>query len=253
MTEHAAAGRRWSPDRLAELEQERRFLLRSLGDLDREHDVGDVDEHDYVTLRDGYIARAAVVLRAIEQGRASVPTKQRRSPLRVAAWVMATLAVAAVSGWLLAQASGQRLAGQTITGGQPADEVAVRLAEARSKLGTDPSGAITGYQRVLELEPNNAEAITYSGWLVTLDGSQKGDDGQVQLGIKTLYIAADLDPGYADPRCLLAVALGRLSTPPDLEGARTEARACLDSSPPAEMQAMVQQFLDGLASSSTGG
>ena len=32
------------PDRLAELEEERRFLLRSLNDLEREYRAGDIDE-----------------------------------------------------------------------------------------------------------------------------------------------------------------------------------------------------------------
>jgi hypothetical protein len=36
-----------NPDQLAELEEQRRFLLRSLTDLDREHQYGDVDDHDY--------------------------------------------------------------------------------------------------------------------------------------------------------------------------------------------------------------
>ena len=57
-----------NPDQLAELEEQRRFLLRSISDLDREHHYGDVDDHDYETLRDGYTARAASVLRAIEAG-----------------------------------------------------------------------------------------------------------------------------------------------------------------------------------------
>ena len=57
-----------NPDRLAELEEERRFLLRSLDDLEREHEAGDVDEHDFEVLRDGYTARAARVLRAIDDG-----------------------------------------------------------------------------------------------------------------------------------------------------------------------------------------
>ena len=57
---------RHDPDRLAELEEERAFLLRSLDDLDRERDAGDLDEHDYVELRDGYTARAAAVLRELE-------------------------------------------------------------------------------------------------------------------------------------------------------------------------------------------
>ncbi len=51
-----ASGR--SLDRLAELEEERRYLLRSLVDLDREHDAGDVDDLDYQTLKDGYTVRA---------------------------------------------------------------------------------------------------------------------------------------------------------------------------------------------------
>jgi hypothetical protein len=58
----------------AELEamsQEREFLLRSLRDLEAEHDAGDIDETDYQTLRDDYTARAAAVLRAIEARRRS--------------------------------------------------------------------------------------------------------------------------------------------------------------------------------------
>ena len=52
-------------ERIAELEEERRFLLRSLEDLEREHDVGDVDDADYSTLLDGYTVRTAAVLREI--------------------------------------------------------------------------------------------------------------------------------------------------------------------------------------------
>ena len=55
-------------DRLAELEEERRFLLRSLDDLEREHEAGDVDDRDYETLQDGYTVRAAAVLRADRVG-----------------------------------------------------------------------------------------------------------------------------------------------------------------------------------------
>ncbi len=47
-------------DRLAELEEERRYLLRSLKDLERERAAGDVDDDDYDTLKDGYTVRAAV-------------------------------------------------------------------------------------------------------------------------------------------------------------------------------------------------
>ena len=69
-----------NPDRLAELEEERRFLLSSIRDLDREHAAGDVDEADYCALRDGYVARAAAVLREIEGGRGGGASWYRWSP-----------------------------------------------------------------------------------------------------------------------------------------------------------------------------
>jgi hypothetical protein len=49
-----------------ELAEERDFLLRSLADLDAEREAGDIDEHDYGTLRDGYTSRAAAVLRTLD-------------------------------------------------------------------------------------------------------------------------------------------------------------------------------------------
>ena len=66
------------PDRLAELEEERRFLLGSIRDLEKEHEAGDVDEADFTALRDGYVARAAAVLREIEDGRSALPAKPVR-------------------------------------------------------------------------------------------------------------------------------------------------------------------------------
>ena len=64
-----------NPDRLAELEEERRFLLRSMTDLEREHAAGDVDEVDYRELKDGYTVRAAATLREIDDGRRALPAK----------------------------------------------------------------------------------------------------------------------------------------------------------------------------------
>jgi hypothetical protein len=66
-----------NPDQLGELEEERRFLLRSLTDLERELEAGDVDSHDYEVLRDGYTARAAAVIRQIDEGKAALPPMRR--------------------------------------------------------------------------------------------------------------------------------------------------------------------------------
>ena len=240
-----------NPDRLAELEEERRFLLRSIADLDREHAAGDVDEVDYHTLHDGYIARTATVLRAIDEGTAQLPARGTRRPGRTAAWVVGTVAVAALSGWLVALSSGQRAPGQVITGGIPGDEVSTKLAEARVLLGADPAAAATKYTEVLDLDAGNAEALTYSGWLVAIQGFQQGVPDLVEIGAATLRKAIDSDPTYADPHCLLAVSLGRFTQPPVVDEARAQAQACLDNNPPADMVGLVEQFLSGLDAATT--
>ena len=132
-----------NPDRLAQLEQEQRFLLGSLNDLDAEHVAGDIDDHDHSVLHDGYTARAAVVLREIADGKVAFPARRRTRPAVAAAWIVGVVAVAVLSGWLVARSSGQRLAGQTMTGGQAIDDVAANLAEARSLMGVgDYAGAL---------------------------------------------------------------------------------------------------------------
>ncbi len=239
-----------NPDQLAELEEQRRFLLQSITDLDREHHYGDVDDHDYATLRDGYTARAASVLRAIEAGHAELPKRRRRKPRVVTAWVVGTLVVATLSGWLVAHTSGQRLPGQSITGGLPGDEVALLLAEARQFLGVDPQQAILRYQQVRELDPDNAEALTYLGWLVAQSGSAEA----AAAGAEFLRGAITLDPAYADPHCFLAITSADFLQPPDIETARREAQACLDNDPPSLMLGMIEGFVDRIdATTTTGG
>jgi cytochrome c-type biogenesis protein CcmH/NrfG len=229
-----------NPDQLAELEEQRRFLLRSITDLDREHLYGDVDDRDYETLRDGYTARAASVMRAIENGQTEIRHGRRRRPMVVAAWIVGTILVASLAGWLVARTSGQRLPGQSISGGLPGDEIAQKLAEARQLLGVDPQQAIVRYQQVRELDPNNAEALTYMGWLIAQSGSGAASGAEFLRG------AIKLDPTYADPHCFLAITSADFLQPPDIETARSEAQACLDNNPPSQMVDLIQGFIDKL-------
>lgn len=234
------------PDHLARLEEERSFLLDSIRDLEREHAAGDVDDTDFLTVRDGYVARAAAVLREIEQGSAPAVAAPGRPWWRRLVVPVATVAAGVGLGLLVSNFAGQRLPGQTLTGGQPLDEVSTLLAQGRSLLNTDTVGALAAYQRVLDIEPDNAEARTYTGWLVVLNGRQAEDDAQVQQGIELLTSAAELEPLYADPHCLLAVANGRFLVEPDVEAARAEGQKCLDANPPRDMVPMIQQLLDSL-------
>lgn len=236
-----------NPDRLAELEEERRFLLASIRDLDREHGVGDVDDADHTALRDGYVARAAAVLREIESGRSAMVARPRRPWWRRAVVPVATLAVGVALGLVVRSYAGQRLPGQSLTGGLEMDKVTELLAIGRSKLSNDLVGAQDAYQQVLAIEPDNAEARTYLGWLVVLDSRAKDDPEQLQQGIELLHAAVEADPTYADPHCLLAVATGRFMDPPDATVAVPEANVCLASAPPADLAPMVQAIIDDLS------
>jgi hypothetical protein len=148
------------------------------------------------------------------------------------------VAVASLAGWLVAQTSGQRLPGQSITGGLPGDEIALKLAEARQFLGVDAQQAIVRYQQVRELDPDNAEALTYMGWLIAQSGSSAAASGA-----EFLRGAIKIDPTYADPHCFLAITSADYLQPPDIDTARTEAEACLDNNPPSQMLDMIQGFV----------
>ncbi len=232
-----------NPDRLAELEEQRRFLLHSIRDIEREHSVGDVDDDDFHTLRDGYVARAAAVMREIDDGRSSLPPRLTSNWWRRAAIVGGTLAVAVALGLFVANSAGQRLPGQSLTGGQPADEVAVKLAEGRRLMNTDSTAAGAAYERVLEIEPANAEAVTYRAYLLVLDGQKSGDQVIVRQGVADLQRATILDDTYGDPHCLLAVSGGNFLDPPDEELVRTEGALCLALNPPQELVPMIQALL----------
>jgi hypothetical protein len=232
-----------NPDRLAELEEERRFLLRSLDDLEREYAAGDVDEADYVTLRDGYTVRAAAVLRAIDEGKAALPTRRVRSWPRLVAVVAVVALIAVGLGWWVARSSGQRLPGQELSGGIPGD-VSAQLTEARLVLGTDPLRAQELYNQVLEERPDHPEALTYSGWLLAINSLGASEEVRA-LALDTarasLARAIESDPSYADPHCLLAVIEANFSDDP--AAAEPFVQACLDRNPPADMRGLIQELV----------
>ena len=113
-------------DALADLEEQRRFLLQSLKDLDSERDAGDIDDADYRTLKDDYTARAAAVLHAIDSRKAGLAQKQRgarrkRSTKWTALVIAGVVALAIGGGVLVAATSGERVPGQTATGNVPSN------------------------------------------------------------------------------------------------------------------------------------
>jgi hypothetical protein len=231
-------------DRLAELEDERRFLLRSLRDLDAELAAGDVDAGDYATLRDGYTKRAADVLRSIEEGKAALPAKRPGRWKRNIVGVAVVVAVALGAGILVARAAGQRTTGDQITGGVGGlNDTATLLAQARALLGVDLKAAQDNYTAVLDRDPTNPEALTYSGWLLYVASVQASDairQQAVDQAKQQMTKAIAADATYPDPHCFLAIMALRVDA--DAATSQAEQQRCLDLDPPAQIKTLMQSL-----------
>jgi hypothetical protein len=242
----APTGTRMDPDRLAALEEERRFLLRSLADLDREYAAGDVDENDYRELRDGYTSRAAVILRSIESGRATLAAKPPVDWRRRVVGMVMVVALIGVVWWGLSTSSAQRLPGQSISGFDPRDPIQVLLSEARSLQAVDPSTAADLYAMVLEDEPDHAEALAYRGWTLALSviGSQDAEAAQATLdeAVQSMVAAIEVDRTYPDPFCFLGIVQYRFFEDP--ETALPFIEGCLAAGPPADVRSLVEGLRD---------
>lgn len=244
-----ATGERGEVARLAELEDERTFLLGSLNDLEKEHDAGDVDDLDYQTLKDGYTVRAATVLREIEAGHAHQTPPVGRRWARTLAVAAAVVVVSVGIGFVLAGAWGERSAGQEITGLTPGDESRILLTNARSALGTgDFQLANSLFAQVIEMERgrgrDNAEALAYFGWTLALLTRQSPDDpasaDRLDAARLALAQATEIEPDYADPECFLAII--EYSFRDDAAAALPHVERCEESSPPAEVASLVSSF-----------
>jgi hypothetical protein len=217
------------------LEAERDFLLRSLDDLDDERAAGNVDAGTYRELHDDYTARAAAVIRSLDDGTAlAVPEPARASMRRRALTAAGIVAFAIVAAVLLSHAVGQRRPGQTITGnGQVASgspptsnpgrtlaaavqreprSYAAHIAYARYLMGTRSfAEAIREFGAAARLDPSQPEPPTYAGWLGALV-SQQVSAGPTRQSLLTASLARINDvikshPQYPDAHAFKGVIL----------------------------------------------
>jgi tetratricopeptide (TPR) repeat protein len=237
------------PDTLAALEEQRDFLLRSLRDLEREHEAGDLDDGDYELLRDDYTARAARVLHAIEDRHAAFASRRRtRSRGRTALTAAALVLVAGLAVVGVVQASRDRAPGDTITG-DIRETSEDRLDEALQAFGQgDRARAIEIFDDVLAEQPANAEALTYKAWATRLEASSEGagsDDPRFAEALTLLERSLQADPDFPGTQLFRAIVLADL-------GRNADAVAALDELAPADvpegMDAMVGQFRAELSS-----
>ena len=222
--------------------EQREFLLRSLEDLEREHDAGDLDEADYLALRDDYTARAAAALRTEAKPPVRRPARRNRALLLLAG----LLAFAALAGVLVAQSSGRRDSGDIATGSID-QSITEKLNEARRCFNErDADCTIELYDEVLADQPDNAEALTYKGWaqFTLLDDTE--------TALATLIDAATAHPDYPDVHAFLAVLFARSGL---LQQASNELDRLDALDPPPDLLAQIEglreQIDRALASAST--
>ena len=147
--------------------EQRDFLLASLDDLDAEYAAGDLDKRDYDELRDGYVGRAAEVLRALaaldaagEADAGPSATGRRRGWV----WLAGAAAFVAVAAGLLVAS----------------------LAE------------VSCFDEVLASRPDDVEAITYQGWALARGGKPKAAAQRYERAI-------GLDATYPDVYAFRAI------------------------------------------------
>ena len=243
----------------AALQEEREFLLGSLADLEAERSAGDIDEHDYLTLKDGYTARAAAVLRAIDQqgvGPATTPSQQsqksqnspqskqskqsRRTWVKVGV-VTGVAAAAVLAGLLVSSNLGQRLPGSTVTGAIQQTGPEAQLAQAQQDLSNGKYlDAVKTYEAILNRDPRNPEALAYRGWILYLVGKSGGDQSLIDRGLASVRDAEAADGTYADAHFFAGMILMNKG---DAAGAAAEFRQALADNPPAAMVPQIQGVL----------
>lgn len=225
---------------------ERDYLLTSLADLEREHAAGDVDDVDYQTLRAGYVARAAELLRELSPGESTdVPGaangsataagdigatgavgrsgaaprlpgaawRRRLGRRRTRRWLVAVACCcfAGIATIVVLSLAGVRLPGQTATG-TVSEPVSVQITQDLSDaelLGSagEIVQAVQAYEQVLALDARQPEALAYLGWLDRLTGRDRHDAPLVAAGDQLIAHAVAVAPNYPDARAFDGIAL----------------------------------------------
>ena len=232
------------PDQLAALEEQRDFLLRSLADLDREHDAGDLEDDDYRTLKDDYTARAADVLRAIDEQRAAFDeARPPRSLGRTFAWVAGVAVFAIVSGVVVAGAMGARKAGESVSGGITVAQTSTQKAnECIPKMQSDPQAASDCFEKILTDDPENVVALTWSAWQLSLSADNFDPvDARTAKALAAVRLeeAVKSDPSYSYARAFRAIVAYRNGRYQDAQQYLKEFEA---NDPAADAEAIIRQM-----------
>jgi cytochrome c-type biogenesis protein CcmH/NrfG len=190
----------------------RDFLLRSLEDLEREREAGDLTDADYKTLKAEYQRR----LKGIEPPKPPPPR-----PGLVVATVAAVLVFAVMAGVLVAQSAGRRAVGGTITGGGPTQEAVATTAAPASELPAalaectqlEPSDAIACFSAYTDANPDDPAGFIQFGLFAINAGIQSDSPELLEAGETFLGRALELEPANVEAKVYLAVLFDRTGRP----------------------------------------
>jgi tetratricopeptide (TPR) repeat protein len=105
----------------------------------------------------------------------------------------------------------------------------------------DQAMALRLYQAVLTVEPNQAEALAYGGWLLRLSGDVRHDRTLIEAAVADERAAEAADPAYPDPHFFLGLIL--LDDLHDPVSAIPQLTAYLGSSPSPAVRKAVEPVL----------
>ena len=197
---------RFDPDRLAELEEQRDFLVRSLADLDSEFAAGGIDPDEYRALRDDYVSRTAEVLRSLVEDRQVSPPIEFDGRTRWLITMLVVLIVASVAGVVLSQTFGQRRPQDGITGDIDRS-VRSQIFEARALFGAgDSDEALKVAGEILAEDPDHVDALLLSAQI-------NSQQGEVLLALQQVDQILVGDPDHIDGLTLRGWVLVNIDNP----------------------------------------
>ena len=109
-------------------------------------------------------------------------------------WISFVCVVAIGSGFLVAKTAGSRNSGDAISG-----EIRMSPRTLLIEASVAPrEEAMEIYDQVLELQPSNAEALAYRGWMLWLGG-------ELESSLSDIESSIIFDPAYPDARAFRAI------------------------------------------------